>query len=116
MFNAHFPIFLSVLLGGGLMTEAIANQSLQLDILDPGTGKITVLLKANSPHAQRVSYELLTTGTSNSALKGSTYLKANHSATLSNVSFSGGSNWCVSLIVEEELGAQYTVRKGSACS
>jgi hypothetical protein len=97
------------------MTDGHTHQSLRLEVLDSGAGKITVSLKANSPQSQRVSYELQTTGSSSATHKGSTHLQANHAATLSNMSFSGGSNWCVSLTVEEELGAQYTIKRGNAC-
>lgn len=97
------------------MPDAHMHQSLQLDVADLGNGKINVSLTANSPLSQRVSYELQTTGSSSATHKGSTQLQANHSATLSNVSFSGGSNWCVSLTVQEERGAEYTITKGSAC-
>lgn len=115
MSYALAPFLLSALLGGDLMIDGHVNQALQLDILDSGTGKITVLLKANSPLSQRVSYELQTTGSSNATHKGSTHLQANHAATLSNVSFAGGNNWCVSLTVQEEFGGPYTINKGSAC-
>lgn len=98
------------------MADAQPHQSLELDVLDSGTGNITVHLRANSSQAQRVSYELQTRGTSTTAHRGTTLLQPNDPASLSNIRFSVGREWCVSLKVEEELGARYTITKGSACS
>ncbi len=98
------------------MSEAEPHQSLQLDLSEPATGKIAVSLIANSHEAQRVSYELRTTGASVSTHRGTTRLQAKQIATLSTVQFSAGQNWCVSLSVEEELGAIYTITRGNTCA
>jgi hypothetical protein len=113
-----FPITfntLTFLAGAILMSEAEPHQSLQLDLSEPATGKIAVSLLANSIEAQRVSYELRTTGASVSTHRGTTWLQAKQMATLSTVQFSAGRNWCVSLTVEEELGAIYTITRGNTC-
>lgn len=98
------------------MSDAEPHQSLQLVLSEPTTGKIAVSLIANSNEAQRVSYELRTTGASVSRHKGTTQLQAKQTATLSTVQFSAGQNWCVSLSVEEELGAIYTITRGNDCA
>jgi hypothetical protein len=72
-------------------------------------------LIANSNEAQRVSYELRTVGASIATHKGATRLQANQIATLSTIQFSAGDNWCVSLSVEEEMGAIYKITRGNAC-
>jgi hypothetical protein len=107
---------LTFLMGAVLMTEADPHQSLQLAVSEPLTGTIAVSLIANSSQAQRVSYVLRTTGASTSTHKGATRLQANHITTLSTVRFSAGSSWCVSLTVEEELGENYTITRGNACT
>jgi hypothetical protein len=106
---------LTFLAGAILMTKVDPHQSLQMDLSEPTMGTIAVSLIANSNETQRVSYELRTTGASVSIHKGATRLQANQIATLSTVQFSAGDNWCVSLSVEEEMGAIYNVTRGNAC-
>ena len=107
---------LTFLAGAIVMTNVEPHQSLQLGLSEPTTGTIAVSLIANSNEAQRVSYELRTTGASVSTHKGATRLRANQIATLSTIQFSAGQNWCVSLTVEEELGAIYTITRGNSCT
>lgn len=98
------------------MTDFNPHQSLQLDLSEPMAGTIAVSLIGNSHETQRVSYELRTTGASVSTHKGATRLQANRIATLSTVKFSAGENWCVSLSVQEEMGAAYTITRGPSCA
>lgn len=98
------------------MNDFNPHQSLQLDLSEPMSGMIAVTLIGNSQETQRVSYELRTMGASVSTHKGATRLQANTLATLSTVKFSAGENWCVSLFVQEELGAAYTITRGPSCS
>lgn len=97
------------------MAQTQFHQSLKLELSEIENGKIIVALKANALTAQRVSYELRTKGASSTTHKGVTRLKANDTSTLSNISFSSGEQWCVSLKVEEEGGAQYTINRGNNC-
>lgn len=115
MLKALVAISLITLPESNLMADA-HHHSLQLEVSDLGGGNIAVLLNANSPQAQRVFYKLQTSGASSTTHKGSTYLQANGLATLSTLRFSAGTEWCISLTVEEEFGARYTVVKGNACS
>lgn len=103
------------LMAANSMSEAQQYQSLNLILSELKDGKITVFVKANSPTAQRVVYELHTKGSSSATHKGGTHLKANDTSTLSTVGFSAGEEWCVSLSVQEESGRRYTITKGNAC-
>lgn len=98
------------------MTEVGPHQSLQLELSEPVPGTIAVSLIAKSQETQRVSYELRKTGASRSTHRGATKLQAGQFATLSTIRFASGSEWCVSLTVEEELGEKYTITRGQACS
>lgn len=97
------------------MNAVQPNQSLQIEVSESPAGTVAVSLTANSPQAQRVSYELQTVGSSTATHKGSTHLQANRSAILSTIRFSAGDEWCVSLTVKEELRQPYTITTGSSC-
>lgn len=97
------------------MAQPQFHQSLKMELSGIEDRQITITLKANSLTAQRVIYELRTTGASSTIHKGASYLKANETSTLSNISFPSGEEWCVSMHVEEESGAQYTIIRGNAC-
>ena len=97
------------------MSNVQSHRSLQLEITESGDGTIAVLLTGNSTQSQRVTYELKTSGASISTHKGTTTLRALEPTMLSNVRFSAGNQWCVSLDVEEDNGEHYTITDGSGC-
>lgn len=109
-------IILLLMLKGLLMPGNDSPRALQLEIVDNGTGDISVALKAQSTQNQRVTYQLKTSGASTTIHKGATQLRADQPATLSNVRFRAGNDWCVLLDVEEENGNRYSITDGSGCS
>lgn len=76
---------------------------------------IEVTLTGNSPHDQRVQYELELTGASTSRHKGSTMLRANDVSVLSTMRMNAAPTWCVAARVTEQDGTTYEFLEGT-CS
>lgn len=115
MTNSTSVLALLALMGTSYMSDELPHRSLQLEITEAGNDTVEVLLTGHSLQAQRVSYELKTSGASTSAHKGTTSLRAMEPTILSTIRFSGSKKWCVSLSVEEGNGEHYTITEGSGC-
>lgn len=98
------------------MTNTHTSRALKLVVSDTNSGQKSVQVLARSAISQRVSYELKTSGGSTTSHKGATTLGADQPSTLSSVTFSAGSQWCVALNVEEELGEKYSITEGNMCT
>lgn len=109
-------VFALLLLKDAIMPVNDPTRALKLEISQNARGEISVALKAQSLHNQRVSYQLKTSGASTTVHKGETHLRADEAAIISNIRFSANDEWCVSLDVQEERGPSYTIRDGNRCN